>query len=702
MKLNPISRRDFLKMSGTATAGWFISGCGLWQMVAHAPTATAPAAAPTAAPVTIDLAQAMTYYSGYATERDMQWVREFDIDVLVRGFLLFLNSNDSWLPAYQPRMNECQGNGRLFLVAIQAAVLAEDAHALPQLGAGDPALEFPMDLIPQWETLACCTPDDASMREVLRSGFAHSCINNLQFREFFETKLRGIIDSGADGVHIDELPTRYFARQEGYCDACMAGLRDYLARKYSPADLDALYGIDDINTFDFRQRLAEEGNLQKPPSSPLHREWWLFQLSNLVAVESELLASCASYAQSKGRRFYLTSNAYEPEVNPNHVIEMTLTDFPSIGTGLTIQLRQGRKLASELRIPPDYSYIPLYRMAQSVAPGKPITLFIDGPGGTSTIKALPEQKQKDIVRWMFAEAYASGARFHIPYPSLDYYAPLDECKQYAHFIQDNPELFQAASPLADVGVLFSYASEIWDYWVQAGSASPNHNRQWYGLAQALTDMSVQYQAIFAPDGGVIANRLALEELLRYQTLIVPWAYALSDAHVQLLQDYARHGGRLLIAGDLATHDEEKRPRSASVAEAFSQLGAVLLPKLDFEAYLNDPGKQAVLSELDSLIVDRLATVSNPSITAQLNRTQQALVCHLVNKALDETGFKPQRDVKLSINMPPGLGLAGTQVLLLSPDQAGGGPVPLEPARQGNAIEITLPEIQIYSLLVIPV
>ncbi|MBN1139968.1 MAG: sulfatase-like hydrolase/transferase, partial [Anaerolineae bacterium] len=518
--------------------------------------AAEPATAPASTPRPVTATEPLIYYLGYATQDNMQWIESFGVDVLTRGFLLFLNSNDAWLTDYRSRMEECQQDGRRFLVAIQAGVLVEDIKDIPSLGPEDPALAFPMDAIPQWKELACRTAEGSTLKGE-ESAFAHACINNADFREFFKDRLRVLIDSGADGVHIDELSTRYFARQEGYCDACLEGFQSYLADKYTAAELKSVYDIADVSSFDFRARLADEGNLETPPASPLHKEWWLFQLSSLVEVDGEILSYCKSYAQSKGKGFVVTTNAFEPERNPDRVIEMIMTDFASIGTGMTIKLRQGGEIVSALRMPPDYSYIPLYRMAQGVTPEKPVALFIDGPGGTSVMQELPEQAQKDVVRWMFAEAYAAGARFHVPYPSLDYYAPLDECEQYVRFIRDNREVYEGVDHLADVAVLFSYASEIWDYWTGANTAEPNHSLQWYGLAQALTDMSVQYDAVLAPDGNVIADNLELDDLLQYKTVIVPWAYSLRDEQVQLLEDYARSGNQLVVVGDLASFDEEK-------------------------------------------------------------------------------------------------------------------------------------------------
>jgi arylsulfatase A-like enzyme len=647
-----------------------------------------------------DPAEPLIYYLGYATQDNMEWVEAFDVDVLTRGFLLFLNSNEAWLSEYGPRMEVCQEDGRQFLVAIQAAVLVENAEQIPGLGSDDPALAFPMDPIPQWETFACRTPNGSTLGEA----FAHSCLNNPAFRAFFEDRLRALIDSGADGVHIDELQTRYFTQWEGFCDACIEGFRDYLALQYSSADLNTRYDIADISQFDYRQRLAEEGNLNTPTESPLHNEWWLYQLSSLAEAEEELVSFCKSYAEAGGREFVVNTNAYEPEQNPDRALEMALTDFSAIGTGMTIRLRRAGRFVTELRTPPSYSYLPLYRMAQGLTPDKPVTLFIDGPGGTDTMQALSLQEQRDIVRWLFAEAYAAGARFHVPYPSLDYYAPLEECQRYVGFIHDNQAVYDEAEHLADLGILFSYASEIWDYWAEADDGDVIHNRQYYGLAQAFTDMSIQYDAVFAPDGYVIQDTLTLEDLLQYETIIVPWAYSLNDHHVQLLEEYVRRGNELVIIGDLATLDERSNPRPDDVMASLVRVGATSLPNLDLEAYLADPRSPeatTVLMQLASLVPDGLVTISNPSVTALLNRGGDTIYCHLINKERSDEGFRVQEGIRVTIALPVDIDRSAAQALYISPDLDGGEPTLLPVTYQDGTARVTVPELEVYGVVVFP-
>jgi hypothetical protein len=215
-------------------------------------------------------------------------------------------------------------------------------------------------------------------------------------------------------------------------------------------------------------------------------------------------------------------------------------------------------------------------------------------------------------------------------------------------------------------------------------------------------MSVQYDVIFAPDGNIIPDNLTLDDLLKYNIIIVPWAYSLRDEHVQLLDEYARIGKKLVIFGDFATFDEERNQRSDQVVLRFPNLGAMVIPDLDFEKYLNDPQSDSsipILSTLAPLFPRRLVTVTNKNVTTQLNRTGNTLYCHIINKSMEQSGFIPQVQFDVKITLPPGLNISGNNATYLSPDQLQGDLDPLPIARQNNVIVVTIPTLEIYGILV---
>ena len=66
---------------------------------------------------------------------------------------------------------------------------------------------------------------------------------------------------------------------------------------------------------------------------------------------------------------------------------------------------------------------------------------------------------------------------------------------------------------------------------------------------------------------IIPDNLSIDDLQKYEAIIVPWAYSLRDEHIQLLEEYARSDHKLIIVGDFAVFDEQKNPRTSDAVAA---------------------------------------------------------------------------------------------------------------------------------------
>ena len=185
-----LSRRDFLKASWLLASSLVLSNCSQEESLTQATAQETPpldTPTPTLIPTSpvvlsppqqpVSLPNLGRYYLGYAIEENMNWITEFDVEVLSRAFLLFLNANNRWLVDYQPRLDKLRERGMMILVAIQAAVLVENIRFIPELAGDDPAMAFPQELIPERESYACRTPDGQTIGE----NFAHACLNNASF-----------------------------------------------------------------------------------------------------------------------------------------------------------------------------------------------------------------------------------------------------------------------------------------------------------------------------------------------------------------------------------------------------------------------------------------------------------------------------------------------------------------------------------------
>jgi hypothetical protein len=171
----------------------------------------------------------------------------------------------------------------------------------------------------------------------------------------------------------------------------------------------------------------------------------------------------------------------------------------------------------------------------------------------------------------------------------------------------------------------------------------------------------------------------------------------------LLDEYARKGGALVIVGDFATFDEEKNWRPDDVAAQCRALGRATIPDIDFEAYLNAPGSRdagTIRHDLEALLPQSLVTVPDAPVAALLGRSGGTIYCHLINKNLRDSGFQPQAGFKVVVTLPAGFPDSNLAASYVSPDDGGGEPVNLSLLRNGDEIEVTVPNLEVYGVLVI--
>jgi len=86
------------------------------------------------------------------------------------------------------------------------------------------------------------------------------CINNPELERGYLRYLQRYIDAGAEVMQRDEPGANHLATRWGgcFCDHCMQGFRGYLGEHTTPSERKNL-GIEDVETFDYRDRLKKAG-----------------------------------------------------------------------------------------------------------------------------------------------------------------------------------------------------------------------------------------------------------------------------------------------------------------------------------------------------------------------------------------------------------------------------------------------------------
>jgi len=554
---------------------------------------------------------------------------------------------------------------------------------------------------------------DARGNVIKTAGWFQGCLNNPEYRDYVKRIGRAVIDGGADGIHYDESYSRWFWMSPipCFCDHCCARLREFIKRAYGVDQARERWGIADLDAFDYRRYLADNGYADAPHKSPLHDVWWQMQMHSTYEHETSIVQDNKRYAlEQYGRELVTNANPYNAAVLSSAVsMETAVYDFVNIGTGLAMSFRDNGWRSGPC-VPGGLSYVPQYKMARTQAGSKPVVMFLDIQQEPRHIARLKPDQADNMMQWLFAEAYASGCFFAAHHRFSAYDGPIAAQQRYGSFYKANRALFVGSRQVANVAVAYSYPSQVWDmyplHWDKS-SDRPAHCLQYYGVCQALQRANLQYETVFFGDGELFAAAPAAEELDRYRAIILPSCYAMTDEGARALLSYVDRGGRLIISGDYATHDEHHvaraQPPAAPTGPNIAHLDG------DFEACLSGDHAEIEASLCRALVgqmhVTPLVELQGlePGLHAhcRLSGDGQAYVVHLINTRFDESrGFSPATNVRLELTLPEGFGTP-SGCYLLGPDYADGQPIPATMLKTAaGRVVVVAPEVNVFRAVVI--
>ena len=371
--------------------------------------------------------------------------------------------------------------------------------------------------------------------------------NNPVWREYLKAVIRIQIDAGVDGIQLDEAETPLTAMQYGgcFCRDCMRGFAEYLGR---PGFHYGEWLLE--RGFDFQSRREE---------SPLFWDYHRYQQAQIARYFAELADYAREYAASQGREVLVSGNFFnlfdhyyplEPKVDVV-ITEMRNTTY-----------RQ-----------PDW-----YRYVAGFAGEKPVIVVENPYGGVvpELVAALAEGRGQDRFRMSLYEAAALGVNMSVPYGSWmgsviedAFYAPHDLCVEIQSFLADHERLFSPRTH-AEVAVVYSVrsVSEL----VARRDAFADNRTNVSGAVEvpfdeacrALSDARQPYDVVFLPDGELRPDELALADVQRYRTLVLPACHHLTAGQAALLREYLDAGGHVVAIGDLGEPALLEHPGAAAV------------------------------------------------------------------------------------------------------------------------------------------
>jgi len=272
-----------------------------------------------------------------------------------------------------------------------------------------------------------------------------------------------------------------------------------------------------------------------------------------------------------------------------------------------------------------------------------------------------------------AAAFGSGAYNGVRPGTRDVQAP------YIRFLLDNADLYDGKVSTARVAMTFFPMRDFY------GS---QHSTTLRRVAERLGELQVPFD-LFSETG------LDPQVLGTYDLLILPGMDYLSDEHLATVEGFVRSGGRLLIVGEFATHDELMRPREAVAwlpqAGGERRLGDGLVIRRDLL-----PTRTELLELLQSVGETRLVVDEGGRgrdlLRAVSYADEDEVIVHLLNYSVPiEPGpgeVVPQRDVRVRVPLDATV----ESVTLMAPEMDS---VSLEFEVRDGACWFTVPEVPIY-------
>ncbi len=262
--------------------------------------------------------------------------------------------------------------------------------------------------------------------------------------------------------------------------------------------------------------------------------------------------------------------------------------------------------------------------------------------------------------------------------------------------------------VADVALLYSVATFLFDPCIPGVSSwdTPPLN-DFSGAARALEELHIPYDAVVVPHPALVAGPPREPDVSRYRLLVAPSLENLSDADLAWLARWLRGGGTLAVLGKLGGRDERNQPRARDALAELRAAGKVRVlvggSSLPLHRGLLGPGARALvaklLGELRELAADPIVAGALPAMTwVKTWRHAGGIVSvHFVNYDFDgATGSaRPAAAARVRLRLPAEIQATSARWL-----------VPGEPERElelrarGGTIELTIPALRIYGVLVL--
>jgi hypothetical protein len=538
------------------------------------------------------------------------------------------------------------------------------------------------------------------------------------WQSFLISQTKEMIDLGVEGVLVDDYTfnVHVIPAAKGTFDKySMEGFTQYLKDKYSAAELKAKFDIDNIDQFNLKEYIQEKNlpddwNVQRPPL-PIIYEFEQFQLVGSDKFFRSFAAQLKEYGKTQGRHIFFAtgSGSFEGQRIP--------LDYMDYATG------------EEFYFSP-YSLPSRVAVNNKLYQGRVPTRIVrvEVTLGTNP----PPLETKNLFKYIFADIYSTNGKMIVEQDTLltldnnGNYVPAeqsirydqDEAARYVNFASAHKDLYGLDEP-ASIALVRSEASIKGGQW-----GMPIEERNVWtgnsvvGIADMLYNLNVPFDMLHSGDEDLFKSRLTQADLARYDVVILPTIFMLSNPEVEALLEYARAGGKVISIGDFATHDLYGQKADRPDLEALKPAGEhalgegtwLTIPEEIGEQYaadqdghtyqptersVDDPLLQTFHAALEKYYTPEIMTDAPITVSIRRYVDGTRLVLHMVNynfdQAADQFVAAGPFDVSVAVD-----GLELTKAKLYNFEAGTVTEIPLEQA--DGLVKFTVPDLYAYSIV----
>jgi hypothetical protein len=488
---------------------------------------------------------------------------------------------------------------------------------------------------------------------------------------------RQLIDLGVEGFSIDEASFNrevIFQKRGTFDRYSMDGFRNWLGKRYTPAELAARFNIRDLAAFNFRDYilandLRQTWNREQFPPSLLTYEFSQFQTMVCHDFWRRFSGELKTYAKDKYGREVLVSISASPEFN-----DRLFNDYSDYLTGEHFYFN---------------GQSPQVRAASIIRLGEPFASRTAMLAEVSHDRGPLPPATKNLFKYIFADTYAAGgmliadgSRF-MTMRGWDYVQPfvtfdVPEAARYVNYAIAHPEFYGLPRP-ARIALVESIPSMRGNGVIPTEGDRPDSG-ELNGMSELLTDLNLPFSVLLSGDGELIDRTLTLEMLKPFKLVILPAVALITDAEVQALLEYTKIGGVVITTGQFGSYDRRGRTVSRPVLDALQSEGEHILgsgkwvtvwDKPGVSYYWNqaanqswspsaraatEPVKAKFLATISKYAILEIATDAPALVNVHRYTDGTRMVLHLVNYDFEQSqdAFKPAGPFKITAELLSGM------------------------------------------------